>query len=225
LLINRHKSIIILLKELRGKIMKNNFIKRIIALSIISATLITVLPIGASAEWKNNSTGWWYTEGSSYATEWRQIDGKWYYFNTNGYMASNITIGGYYLGSDGAWVINPPAASKNVLNAEEYGNKLKEAGLAIDNVEVSTAENDTNQLLGRPNQYTSKINFDNGSIEVFANKSDAERRKEYIDSIGKKMSIFAEYSYINDAGVLLRVNKKVIPNDAKKYETEFQKIK
>lgn len=115
--------------------------------------------------------------------------------------------------------------SKKALTAEEYGNKLKEAGLSIENVEVTTKENDKNQLMGRPNQYTSKINFDNGSIEVFENKDDAQKRKDYIDSIGKKMNAVAEYSYINDIGVLLRIDKKVTPDDAKKYEDEFLKIK
>lgn len=116
-------------------------------------------------------------------------------------------------------------ASKKALNAEEYGAKLKEAGLSIENIEVATAENDKNQLLGRPNQYTSKINFTNGSIEVFANKEDAKNRKEYIDNIGKKMPLVAEYSYINDTGTLLRIDKKVTPDDAKKYEDAFMKIK
>ncbi|WP_238918525.1 hypothetical protein [Clostridium sp. YIM B02555] len=115
--------------------------------------------------------------------------------------------------------------SAKKLTAEEYGNKLKESGVAIENVEVTTAENDKNQLLGRPNQYTSKINFTNGSIEVFANKEDAKNRKEYIDGIGKKMPLVAEYSYINDAGVLLRLDKKLTPDDAKKYEDTFMKIK
>ncbi len=117
------------------------------------------------------------------------------------------------------------AASKKALNAEEYGSKLKEAGLDIENVEVTTAENDQNKLMGRPNQYTSKINFTNGTIEVFANKEDAKNRKEYIDNIGKKMPLMAEYSYINDVGTLLRIKKDLTPDDAKKYEEAFMKIK
>lgn len=123
------------------------------------------------------------------------------------------------------FVIVGCGSSAKKFTAEEYGTKLKEAGLAIENVEVTTAENDKNELLGRPNQYTSKINFDNGSIEVFENKKDAEARKEYIDSIGKKMPLVAEYSYINEVGTLLRIDKKVTPDDAKKYEEAFMKIK
>ena len=33
---------------------------------------------------------------------WKQIDGKWYYFYTDGTMAVNTTIDGYAIGSDGA---------------------------------------------------------------------------------------------------------------------------
>jgi hypothetical protein len=33
---------------------------------------------------------------------WKQIDGKWYYFHSDGSMAVNTTIDGYTIGSDGA---------------------------------------------------------------------------------------------------------------------------
>lgn len=58
---------------------------------------------GASSEWKQNSTGWWYKEGSSWATGWRLIDGNWYYFNSDGYMVTNTSVGGYYLNENGVW--------------------------------------------------------------------------------------------------------------------------
>lgn len=115
--------------------------------------------------------------------------------------------------------------SAKKLTAEEYGNKLKEAGLAIENVEVTTEDNDQNHLMNKPNQYTSKINFTNGSIEVFKNKEDAQARKDYIDGIGKKMPALSEMSYINDAGVLLRIDHKVTASDAQKYDDAFMKIK
>jgi uncharacterized lipoprotein YehR (DUF1307 family) len=116
-------------------------------------------------------------------------------------------------------------SSAKKYTAEEYGNKLKDAGVTIENMEVTTTENDKNQLLGRPNQYTSKVTFTNGSIEVFANKEDATNRKEYIDNIGKKMPLVAEYNYVNDTGALLRLDKKLNPDEAKKYEDAFMKIK
>lgn len=57
-------------------------------------------------------TGWlqlgptwyyFYSDGSM-ATGWNEIYGKYYHFNTNGAMEQNTTVGGYQLGSDGAWI-------------------------------------------------------------------------------------------------------------------------
>lgn len=48
----------------------------------------------------------WYwldkATGIMFAGGWKQIDGKWYYFYTDGTMAVNTTIDGYTIGSDGA---------------------------------------------------------------------------------------------------------------------------
>lgn len=59
-------------------------------------------------------TGWQLVEGQWYyldtaegrmQTGWiKDIDGKYYYLNSNGTMASNTTINGYKLGSNGAWI-------------------------------------------------------------------------------------------------------------------------
>ena len=89
---------------------------------------------------------------------------------------------------------------------------------------------DTNGLLGRPGQYTSKINFaittleqndendpKGGSIEVFANSEDAEARYTYIQELGQSMPILAEYDYLNEY-VLLRIDYDVLPSEEKVYE-------
>jgi len=57
-------------------------------------------------------TGWLTTtEGSQYwfdkdgfrvSNKWVQIDGKWYYFNSDGKLAVSATIDGYEVGADGA---------------------------------------------------------------------------------------------------------------------------
>lgn len=96
--------------------MKN--IKRIIAGAIAVISLVMVNPIKANAEWKSNSSGWWYKEGESYATGWKKIDGKWYYFYSNGYMAHDTVIEGYYLNSSGQWIEN-----NEITDAE---NKVKQ---------------------------------------------------------------------------------------------------
>lgn len=99
-----------------------------------------------------------------------------------------------------------------------------------------TEETDTNELLGRPNQYTSKINGEDTrveqsedsdpkgfSIEVFENNEDAVSRQEYINSIGEEVPLLVEYNYVNDY-ILLRVDKSLTPSEAQEYEDALNKI-
>ena len=51
--------------------------------------------------------GWWYLEddGSFARGGWKEIDGKQYYFDSQGHMLQDtITPDGYRVGSDGAWI-------------------------------------------------------------------------------------------------------------------------
>lgn len=84
--------------------MKNKTIKRVIASCLLGLVMFSANSIKASAAWKQDSIGWWYSDGSSYATGWKQIDGKWYYFYSSGYMACNTTIDGCALSSNGEWI-------------------------------------------------------------------------------------------------------------------------
>jgi glucan-binding YG repeat protein len=79
-------------------------IKKLVCSLLIVASVVTVMPIGVSAEWKQNSAGWWYSEGSSYYTDWKQIDGSWYNFGKDGYMRRGWIKDGqwwYYLQDNG----------------------------------------------------------------------------------------------------------------------------
>lgn len=78
--------------------------KRLIASLLTGLLIVGALPVGASAAWRQDNNGWWYSDWDSWYTGWKEIDGKWYYFNSNGYMAHDTTIDGYKLGSDGARV-------------------------------------------------------------------------------------------------------------------------
>lgn len=90
--------------------------RKIIASVVTVMTLLAITPMEANAEWKLNSTGWWYTEGNTWATGWRYINGNWYYFYSDGYMAHNTTINGYYVNSNGAWTttINKKDVKMNI---------------------------------------------------------------------------------------------------------------
>lgn len=84
--------------------MKN--IRRLIATTLLIVSAMSVGTVKANAEtrWIQDSTGWWYKMDSAWAVGWKQIDGKWYYFDSTGYMKYSCYIDGYYLGADGAWV-------------------------------------------------------------------------------------------------------------------------
>ena len=55
--------------------------------------------------WKSNATGWWVEDTSGwYPTDkWQKIDGTWYYFKPNGYMAANEYYKGNWFNSNGSW--------------------------------------------------------------------------------------------------------------------------
>ncbi len=50
--------------------------------------------------WYQEAGRWKYKNARS---TWMQIDGKWYYFDGNGFMVTNAVIDGYQIGSDGVW--------------------------------------------------------------------------------------------------------------------------
>lgn len=94
-------------------------LKKLIASSLIVVSIMTLNPIGVSAEWKNNSKGWWYMQGNSYYTGWNLINDKWYYFYSDGYMAKDTWIDGYYLNISGAWITYTAERADTSLNGLE----------------------------------------------------------------------------------------------------------
>ena len=79
-------------------------LKKLTAGVITIAAIFAVTPIAAHAEWRQDPTGWWYANGDSWYTGWKQIDGKWYHFKSDGYMDHNCYISNkYHLNSNGVW--------------------------------------------------------------------------------------------------------------------------
>lgn len=84
--------------------MKRKMLQMFIAGITLVLGVSLISPISASAAWKQDSNGWWNTEGSSYSTGWKSIDGSWYYFGSNGYMKTgwvNDNGSWYYLSTNG----------------------------------------------------------------------------------------------------------------------------
>ncbi|TKA11389.1 hypothetical protein [Actinacidiphila oryziradicis] len=107
---------------------------------------------------------------------------------------------------------------------------------------VVTAENDGNHLLGRPNQYTSKVTFADsriskadtayfkkgdvelgGGVEVFTSQADAEARAKYIQAVTKSIPALVEYDYVHGATVV-RVSQLLTPTQAGEYKTAAAKL-
>jgi len=113
---------------------------------------------------------------------------------------------------------------------------LRAKGVAIGEVQVYTADNDPNSLLGRPHQYVSKVNWHDtriaaanfdvdggGSIETFSSSADLASRVAYVSRITQSAAIFAEYEYSSQSGLFfLRVSHYLTPTQAKDYVIALQ---
>lgn len=129
-----------------------------------------------------------------------------------------------------------PAASKP-LDAGTAFTKLAAKVSTAKLSETVTAATDGNHLLGRPGQYTSKIDFEDtrikasdvqgvekgdvtrgGSIEAFANAADAQTRAKYVEAVTKSMPALNEYDYVHGT-VLVRVSHLLTPDQAAAYKT------
>ncbi len=64
-----------------------------------------VCDYAGTLSWKSNAKGWWIedSEGWYPTNQWQKIDGIWYFFKPDGYMASNEYYNGYWFNRDGSW--------------------------------------------------------------------------------------------------------------------------
>lgn len=71
--------------------------------SMLSGTMTSF-----AGEWKADAKGYWYEkdDGGYAASEWMADNGKWYYIGNDGYMVSNGWVGNYFVGADGAMLVN-----------------------------------------------------------------------------------------------------------------------
>lgn len=123
------------------------------------------------------------------------------------------------------------------MTADQVINKMQDAGLPIDGVIVYDEQTDWNKLLGRPNQYISKINFadtrleqtdpenpEGGTIEVFNNSSDLKKRKKHNEMVMEQYPIFTEYLFVN-GNYILRLSYDLTKDQAEEYKKIFMSIK
>jgi hypothetical protein len=130
-----------------------------------------------------------------------------------------------------------PAAVR-ALTAAQVTRELRAHGLPVTGIKVLNAADDSNHLLGRPGEYTSKTEFADsritgeagqgvaagGSVAVFASHAAAVRRARYIQGIVQAApALGAEYDYVAGA-VLLRVSGQLTPAQARQYKAALAAI-
>jgi hypothetical protein len=131
----------------------------------------------------------------------------------------------------------PKLEVKKVANASDVVKALKKDDLPIGDQLVYTVENDSDKLMGRPGQYTSKVHFidttqqedtkvvmlNGGSVEMFDNNDDAKNRFNSVSKAAKSTPMLDEYDYVQGK-ILLRLSKNLPPDHAKKYEDALKKV-
>lgn len=136
-----------------------------------------------------------------------------------------------------AKVTEAAAEAQAPQTAAEVATALTKQGIAVQNVVVLDEKTDSNNLLGRPSQYTSKAFFhdarhpktpDSGdefeaTIEVFASPADAQKRHDYIDQVTSGVPMFVQYQFLR-GNVLLRLPKAFTPSETAAYKTAMEKI-
>ncbi len=137
-----------------------------------------------------------------------------------------------------------PTVAHTGQTAAQIVAGLKSKGNPMDQTIDYTADTDPNHQLGQPGQYISKTNFvdsriasinsnfaysgsgdipvvSGGSVEVFANTTDAQTRYSFLES---SMGVFAEYAYIDGLAVL-RLSPALSTEQAAAYDTAFKALK
>lgn len=74
--------------------------------------------------WYHNRKGWWYSnENYEYPHDgWTLIDGVWYYFKEDGFMARNEWVDGYWLKNSGAWTYRYRGSWRSVDDKWKYAD-------------------------------------------------------------------------------------------------------
>lgn len=141
-----------------------------------------------NGHWSSDSIGWWYESNNWYPTnQWLKIDGDWYYFKSDGYMAcnewvgnyyiqsdgtmaTNMWIGDYYVGSDGAWVPNKQKTT-NTKPVEQTTEKTTETTTEQKTTEQTTTEEWT--YIGKSTEFYYKTGGEKVyyTVDTYQNKS------------------------------------------------------
>ena len=114
-------------------------IKKLITMVLMTTSIFGVSTIPVHAEWKQDTKGYWYSDGNSWVTGWKQVNNKWYYFEpATGYMK----IDGW-LNYNGQWYYLKPTGE--MANNETYrGCNFEPNGTWNQNYNIDSNNTTTN---------------------------------------------------------------------------------
>ncbi len=127
--------------------------------------------------WASNDTGWWYTDASGWypVSQWLWIDGSCYYFKDSGYMACNESVGGSWVGADGAWDPNHKDSGSGSGDSDDGSDD----GDTHDNKgwKKCAYEELYHHTLASHKEYYDP-DYDGGTLETYVNENKEEWEKE-----------------------------------------------
>lgn len=143
-------------------------------IKLLTATTGLTVTMGLTAfagQWKKDNIGYWYqnNNGAYPKSSWQSINDKWYYFNDNGYMIANQWVGNYFVGLDGAMLINTTTPDGYKVGADGawiQNNNSSAENSNYSNVSGSSSSNNTSNINYLPISLTP---FDGYTIVVNMN--------------------------------------------------------
>lgn len=97
-------------------------------------SLALSIPVFAG-EWKQDETGWWYQneDGSYLSSGWTWVDGRCYYFTSEGYcLIDTQTPDGYTVDASGAWIVDGVVQTQNLGGPGDSGTVTAGASVQLD---------------------------------------------------------------------------------------------
>lgn len=136
--------------------------------------------------------------------------------------------------------VDPTVQAKAAAGtAERVVRALQDSGLPVGDVRTYTAENDPDDLLGRPGGYLAKAAFrdsrleprspaefsilDGGIVEVWPSEDAARTRHQSIRRDAEGNPDLVEYAAVKGP-VLLRISRRLTPDQAAAYETALNRL-
>ena len=171
-------------------------------LLVLTALILGIANYAFAGAWYNmpNTNNWFYIQDdNSFAkNKWIVDNGKYYYFNNDGFMLSNtLTPDGYKVGADGAWIIESEKQnnSLNTIGTQVTSSGEKKKDLKNNIISKSNVEFLDSVKIGSKT-WANVIKFSGNNSNIKVNSGDYNRLtfeagvKDAKDDVEYNLTIF-----------------------------------